>query len=161
MASLMNYCAVIALLMSLLGVAAERLLATRDAPRRALWALALAASLAYPAVRILPSPQLPPPVVTPTISTQAPKDAEVAVASPIKRETSTPAQSLIRRRHSEASHTPQGTTLALIDSGDSSVLLVAATTPADHFQNPAASSAVAVHSTSSSSVLPHHRSSGA
>lgn len=95
MASLMSYCVLIALLMSLLGFAAERLLATRDVPRRAVWAIALAASLAYPAVRIFPSPQLPPPVVTPAVTTQAPKDSEV-LAPPVNRETSTPPPSQAR-----------------------------------------------------------------
>jgi beta-lactamase regulating signal transducer with metallopeptidase domain len=97
MASLMSYCVVFATLMSLLGVAAEHLLATRALPRRVVWALALTASLAYPAIRILPPPQLPPPpALRPAVTTEPTKDAQV-VASSITRETATPPASPIRQ----------------------------------------------------------------
>jgi beta-lactamase regulating signal transducer with metallopeptidase domain len=98
MASLMSYCVLLALLMGLLGAVGERLLATRDLPRRAVWAIALTASLAYPAVRIIAPPQLPhPPVLTPAVTTQSTKDAEVPAAPSINRETSTPSASPIRQ----------------------------------------------------------------
>jgi beta-lactamase regulating signal transducer with metallopeptidase domain len=98
MASLMSYCVLIALLMSLLGVAAERFLATRNMPRRAVWAIALTASLAYPALRILPPPQLPrSSALNPAaITTESIKNSEV-VAPPVAREILTPPPSQTRR----------------------------------------------------------------
>jgi bla regulator protein blaR1 len=79
----MSYCVVFAMVMSLLGVAAERLLATGALPRRAVWAIVLTASLTYPTVRILSPSQLShPPIVLPAIATQSAKDAEVLAAVP-------------------------------------------------------------------------------
>ena len=59
MAGLMSYCMLVALLMGLAAIGLERALLLRDIPRRAISAIALAASLLYPAYRIF-SPSFAP-----------------------------------------------------------------------------------------------------
>jgi beta-lactamase regulating signal transducer with metallopeptidase domain len=62
MASLMSYCVVVAVLMSLAAVVVERLLTIRGRAHRIVWVVALSVSLSYPALRILTPPQLSSPV---------------------------------------------------------------------------------------------------
>jgi beta-lactamase regulating signal transducer with metallopeptidase domain len=82
MASLMSYCALVALLVSLLGLAVEQFLSTRDLPRRFVWALALAASLAYPAIGILLPIEVPPsPASSAVATTPLTKEDQSAASS--------------------------------------------------------------------------------
>jgi beta-lactamase regulating signal transducer with metallopeptidase domain len=86
-AALMGYCMLVALLMSLAAIAAERVLVLRDVPRRAIFGIALAASLLYPTYRIF-SPSFAPTVVvrpaldvepSPSIDSSRPATAHTVV----------------------------------------------------------------------------------
>jgi len=96
MAELMGYCMLIALLMGLAGIGLERVLVLRDIPRRAIWVIALAASLLYPAYRIFSPSFIPVVVVRPhlvvepstNIDSSSPATAPIVVTSaemPVQR----------------------------------------------------------------------------
>jgi beta-lactamase regulating signal transducer with metallopeptidase domain len=70
MVSLMSYCVVVAVLMSLATLVVERLLTIRGRAHRIVWVVALVVSLSYPALRILTPPQLSSPVVSKPIVAQ-------------------------------------------------------------------------------------------
>lgn len=82
MASLMSYCVLVAVLFSLLGLAVEHFLSTRDLPRRFVWAVALAASFTYPAIHILlPAEVAPSPVPRAVAMIPLTKDSQLAAPS--------------------------------------------------------------------------------
>jgi beta-lactamase regulating signal transducer with metallopeptidase domain len=105
MASLMSYCALVALLMSLAAFVIERLLTTHGRAHRIVWVIALVVSLAYPAARILSPPQLPrSPVLRPAATTEAPKSAVLIAPSTTQAISQPPASPIqprpyVQRRH--------------------------------------------------------------
>jgi beta-lactamase regulating signal transducer with metallopeptidase domain len=96
MASLMSYCSGVAVLMSLAAFLIERLLTMHGRSHRIVWVIALTASLAYPAVRILWPPQLPRPVVSRPLIAAEPMNVADVVAPSESPETAKPVSSPTR-----------------------------------------------------------------
>jgi beta-lactamase regulating signal transducer with metallopeptidase domain len=86
----MSYCVVVALLTSLAAFVLERLLTMHGRAHRIVWVIALIASLAYPAIRILSPPHVMRPVASRPAVVAEPMNVADAIPAPITPESTKP-----------------------------------------------------------------------